>query len=593
MTTTMIDQQIALEIVTVETLREKLTKNALRSQKEAKTRKDASSLPQGVKFTEALYKEVLEVLGECLDEEATKRRKSTFFTNVMIPALAAYEEAQSNKYTKGKFSHPTNLIAWAIATQISGILVSTTNQAKVTNISREVVRVIKGTFSLGFDAETSEITGMTQFIRTYLGRSTMVHEINLQCKTVVVCLNEQFSHLITDPEIVHEIISNRIEKALSYKPMIVMPTPHKSLTDASGGYLSISSPLVKIANRHCNYNCDPALIEKLNSFQSTAWDIDSEYLNWLTSFESDLMYFETSEYLGAYNKFARDVNPWMREATTVLFELRKERSLLPEEDIEGRDYIRSVCKVIEESLKDLEERKESVTSHVGKMDAFSNTLKLAKEFSQYDEFYLPCHVGNTSAPGRIYTYCSALDPQGNKLAKSLIGSAKKQRMTEEGVRELKIALGACFDGFDKLKYEHRIGAAEEYTEVLFDFIANPTEEKIDYLETLFDGDEIYVGIRLAYELYRHMNDESYETGVFTYIDSCSSAIQIQALLQKDKAAASLTNIIESEGDRLADAYKIVADACQGLVTQMASDTNEDLLANLTAFISLNQPQRLS
>lgn len=585
----MIDQQIALEIVTVDTLREKLAKNAVRSQKEAKTRKDASALPQGIKFTEALYKEILDVLGDYLDEEVTKRRKSTFFTNVYIPALTAYNEAQENKYTKGKFSHPTNLIAWTAATQISGILVSITNQAKVTNISREVVRVIKGTFSLGFDVENTEITGMTQFIRTYIGRSTMVHEMNLVCKTVVVCLNDEYSHLITDPDIVHEIIANRIEKALSYKPMIVPPVPHKSLTDASGGYLSIESPLIKYKNKRCNYDCPEDLVRKLNALQSTAWDIDSDYLSWLTSFDSDMMYFETASTMSAYNAFARDVNPWMREATTVLFDLRKERSLLPEEDVEGREYLRDVCKVIEEGLRDLEERKESVTSHVGKMDAFGATLKLAKEFSQYDEFYLPCHIDDR---GRVYTYCSALDFQGNKLAKSLIGSAKKQRLTDAGVRELKIALGACIDGFDKLKYDLRIQAADENMDILFDFIESPSDEKIDFLKTVLDGDEIYVAIRLAYELYHHLSNPEYVTGVLAYIDSCSSAIQIQALLQHDKTAAALTNIIDGEGNKLADAYKIVADACKGLVDQMATDTNEDLVAKLTAFINLNQPQRV-
>lgn len=587
--TTMIDQQIAIEVQTVETLREKLTKNAVRSQKEAKARKDASALPQGIRFSEDLYKEVLEALMAYVEAEASKRRKSTFFAKVIAPAVAAYEELQANRYTKGKFSHPVKLIAWTAATQISGILVNQTNQVKVTSVSREIVRVIKGTYSLGFEVENTEITGVTQFVRTYLTTSTMVHEAHLQCKTVVIGLNSEYDHLITDPNIVHEVMANRIEKALAYKPMIVKPTAHTSLTDAKGGYLTVCSPLVKEANKHCNYKCDPALIAKLNSFQETEWNIDSDYLTWLTGFESDLMHFDTTALMTAYNAYARDENPMVRNATTVLFELRKERSVLPEDDVEGRAELMALCKVIEEAIEDVNERKESVLSQAGKMDAFGNTLKLAKEFSKYEKFYLPCHVDDR---GRVYTYCSALDFQGNKLAKSLIGSAKKQRLTEEGVRELKIALGACFDGFDKLKYDHRIKAADDNKEVLFDFIAAPTEAKIDHLKTLFDGDEIYVGIRLAYELYMHETDASYETGVFAYIDSCSSAIQIQALLQHDRSAAALTNIIESDGDRLADAYKIVADACQHLVDDMASDTNEDLVAKLTAFISLNQPQRL-
>lgn len=587
--TDMIAKQIEIESVTVDTLREKLTKNAIRAQKEAKGRKDASSLPQGIKFTEALYKEVLESVEAYVEAEMKKRRKSTFFVNVVAPALAAYEELQENKYTRGKFSHPSKLIAWTTASQISGILINATNQQKVTSISREVVRVVKGTYSLGFEVDNNEISGVTQFIRTYLTQSTMVNETHLQCKTVVVELMEDFHHLTTDPEVVHEMVANRIEKALSYKPMIVMPTPHKSLTDASGGFLSISSPLVKERNRHCSYKCDEALVRKLNAFQSTAWDIDADYLEWLTSFESDMMYFDSTPLLTAYNAFARDVNPWIRKATSTLFDLRKERSTLPESDVEGREKLLDICKVIEEGLNDMNARKESVTSKTGKMDAFNATLKLAQEYAQYDEFYLPVHIDDR---GRVYTYCSALDFQGNKLAKSLVGSAKKVRLNEEGVRELKIALGACFDGFDKLKYDHRIAATDAHLEVLFDFIQEPTIEKEQHLETLFDGDEFYVGIRLAYELYRHMSDPEYVTGVFAYIDSCSSAIQIQALLQHDKASAELTNIIESEGDKLADAYMIVANSCQHLVTEMAKDNDEDLMAKLTAFININQPQRL-
>lgn len=587
-TTSLYDTQISLEINTVEDLREKLTKNALRSQKEAKGRKDASSLPQGIRFTENLYKEVLASLQEYVEGEASKRRKSGFFTNVIVPSVAAYDALQENKYTKGKFSHPLKLIAWTTAAQMSGILVNSTNQQKVTSISREVVRVVKGTYSLGFEVSNEEITGVTQFIRTYLSTSTMVFEAHLQCKTVVVSLCDEYRHLVTDPSIVHELVANRIEKALSYKPMVVKPRPHKSLTDASGGYLSVASPLVKERNKHCKYTCDATLINNLNALQDTAWAIDEAYLDWVDSFESDLFYFDSTPLLSAYNHFARDVNPWIREATNVLFELRKERSVLSEDDVEGRADMLKLCKVIEESLNDLNERKELVLSQTGKMDAFNATFNLAKTFSQYNEFYLPVHIDDR---GRVYTYCSALDFQGNKLAKSLIGSAKKQRLTEEGVRELKIALGACFDGYDKLKYQHRINVVNQHIDVLFDFIENPSDEKIDHLKALFDGDEIYVGVRLAYELYHHTMNPEYVTGVFAYIDSCSSAIQIQALLQHDKSSASLTNITESEGDRLADAYKIVADSCQALVDEMSSNTDEDLMAKLYAFISLNQPNR--
>lgn len=585
----LIAKQIELETTTVDALRAKLQSNALRSQKEAKARKDASSLPQGVRFTENLYKEVLTNLNDYLEAEKAKKRKSTFFVNIIVPSQRVYETLQENKYTKGKFSCPASLIAWTIASQVSGILICPTGQKKVTSISREVVRVIKGTYSLGFEVSNEEIAGVTQFIRTFLATSKMVYEDHLACKTVVVALCEEFMHLTTDPEVIHELVSNKIDKALAYKPMIAEPTPHKSLTDGSGGYYKVHSPLIKEANRHCNYKCDKKLVDLLNSFQATEWNIDADYLAWFNSFESDVTYFESADLLTAYNFFARDVNPWIRQATTTLFEIRKERAALKESDVKGREYLRQVCKVIEDDLADLNERKEAVLSKTGKMDALKATHTLAQEFAVHDKFFLPPHVDDR---GRVYTYCSALDFQGNKLAKSLIGVAKKERLTDAGLRELKIALGTCFDGYDKLKNDARIAAVDAHMELLFNVVTNPCDDTLDALEALTDGDDIYVAMRLAYELFMHMTYPNYKTGVLSYIDACSSAIQIQALVQHDKKAAGLTNIMDCEGEKLSDAYKTVADSCQYLVEEMAKDTDEDLLGKLTAYMSLNQSNRL-
>lgn len=580
--TATLSSQIALETQTIEALHEKLTTLALKSQQNAFRQKDASHLPQGITFTTNLYHELLKHLGEYVQAEEGKRRRSSFYVHVIAPAMAAYADIQSNRFKKDLFSNPLKIIAWSIASQASSIIINAEGYIKVTTMSRCVVDAIKSSYGMGFTAEKNEIAGMTQLIRTCLTDSSFLYEYPLQCKTVVLALTPDYQHLRTDKDVLHEVLVNKIESSVAYKPMIIEPTPHRTLVDSNGGYITLQSPLVKFPNhKHCNYTCTDSLIRKLNALQATAWNIDADYMKWLSDNDFDFLDFDINCMIDHRKLFADSTKEEIKSSTTELFALRKNRKNL---EGDAKESNIAQCKVLEDLLNEYATKASDLESMIGKYSAFEATYTIAKEYAQYPEFYLPPHIDDR---GRVYTYCTALDFQGNKLAKSLVGVAKRERMNEKGLRELYIALGACFDGFDKLKYEGRIQAVTDNMAGIFAFMEGGDQSVL----TKIDDDELYVAVRLMYELYHHMTNAEYKTGVIVYIDSCSSAIQIQALLQRDKSSAALTNIIESEGTKLADAYKIVADGCLTLVTDMARDSNEELLAKMTAYISLNQPNR--
>lgn len=553
-----------------------------------------TSLPRGKVILLETLNGVNEWLTALISKVISQRGKPKFYTVLIEPFMAMWlkEEAKcaQNAYHTNRYENPINLLGFFMTRELTKSMIVEDRLA--TEVARRIVNSYVMSYNRFDEATEEELVGMIQLVRTYLlsEQNKFFNEWSAS-NGIHIGLNEEFSTLFLTKE---DLLSEVPDDKSPYKPMLVKPVEHKNLIEVDGGYLTLQSPLLKNSEidiiRQLPFNSEgdgKEWFKAVNDMQNTAWKVNTPFLQWL----QDCNHPEVTKYFNTDSrKMQLACNKRVAQAEYAIRKLSKEiqntryemnQTNSQEAKVEMSRKITNIADEMDIMNADIQGWK----SEVGKARGWEETITDAKFYSQFEEFYHPVFADNR---GRIYTYNTSLTFQGSMLSKCLIEQKQKQKLTQEGLDALYELLGGMFDGWSKKKKEARIAMVHKFKDAMFECIQHKNYGIIE----LIDGDEILMALNIMFILYNHSLDENYETGSIAYIDSTSSAIQVQALAQRCVKAASLTNLIESEGSDLPDAYKAVAENCKELVDNIAKQDNNELYATMVLFLMENKPEQV-
>lgn len=552
-------------------------------------------LPKGKQLFIEVYNSVLKFINHNLELETKKPRKSKYYNELIEPMVIIHQkELDKKEYYAGyeiKYENPLHLLSFFIAKELTRLMVK--EEIVLTVFCRKVVNPYVNAYNFFGEATDEALNGMLQLFRTYLATDFCKYFMSVnKTEGIVVVLKEEFHNLhVTKEEIIEQIIETKTQ----FKPMIVTPIEHNNLLDRTGGYYEIPSPVLKnpefaeIRQMPFTSTNDygKTFFEALNSLQSTAWCINTELLDWLkacTDERISIMFNHNIKKMQIdLNKFRRKQNSKILAASRAASKAKYDSTQTTNEE-KKTSLISDMMNYNDEADK-LREELSQRESELGTARGWEETLSDAEFYKDFDCFYHPLFCDNR---GRVYTYNTSLSFQGNKLAKSLVNTKSTQRLNSDGLYQLEVLLGGMIDGYDKKSPTVRQNRVQELTEAFDACIEHRDYSVLD----IIDEDELLMAIGIMLVMYKTKHDESYETGIIAYIDSTSSAIQIQAVMQKCVKAAGLTNLLPNDTDDLPDAYKAVALNCKEMCEEISTQTDEELFAALAAFYIENDETKL-
>lgn len=533
---------------------------------------------------------------DMVDIETKKNRKSRFYTHLIHPSMVKFLLEEKKIKEKGLFerhyTNPMAFIPYLLAKEITKAVIIP--DLSVTTAGRKAADSFHKAYFDYNSASDDELLSMIQLIRTFLisEHNTFFKESKKKDSTVTIVLKDEYASMEIDEVTLVESLSGQYA---SFKPMLAPPVPHKNLLDSDGGYYIINSPLLKRAERDIIRQVsfkENDFIETLNKLQATKWSLNTEFFDWMVECKHPAIeqYFNLNipELSASTTKKNKKINSkilnFKKIASSARIEAFKNKDVYGEEKLKGLHRIAN--KATDEILA-LESEQEIVKSHLGKAIGWTSTLKDYEFYKQFEYFYHPVFLDNR---GRVYTYNTSLSFQGSSIAKALVVTHNKERLTENGLQALYELLGGMVDGMSKCHKEERIQYITNNIGNMFQIM---THEDYSFIDK-FDEDEVLGALSIIHALYNHYNNPEYRTGILAYIDSTSSAIQIQALVQHCQQAASLTNLVGNNlhGDKLPDAYLSVAATAKKLTLEVSLQSDNELLLTLSDFIKENSPEDL-
>lgn len=523
-----------------------------------------------------------------------KNRKPKFYTFLIEPFMALYLKDQANaefyEYYKPKYENPLSLLSFFFTRELTKSMV--VEDRLVTEVSRRIVNSYVMSYNRFDEANEEELVSTIQLVRTYLQSEHNKYFNEWSAANGIhIGITEQFSSLFISKEDLLETVKD--DKS-PYKPMLVKPLPHKNLLDTDGGYLTIQSPILKNGEsdiiRQVGFTANgrgASWFNDINKLQDTAWAINNDFLSWMKActHPSVSKYFNTNvnEMQIETNKKVAKIEYKVRKLNASMNDTRFSLNTTSNNELKLA-LARELQNAIDE-IDLLEMEALELKSAVGKARGWEDTITDAEFYKEFDCFYHPLFCDNR---GRVYTYNTSLSFQGHQLSKAIIQQYKTEAITEDGVNALKELLGGMVDGYSKKKKEVRI---ELVNSLESDIEKCINHEDYSIIDTL-DEDEVLMALSIMLVLTKRKNNPEYKTGILSYIDSTSSAIQVQALAQRCHKAATLTNLVKTEGDDLPDAYKAVALNCKELCEDIVNQSNDELYANMIVFLMENKPEQV-
>lgn len=552
-------------------------------------------LPRGKRFFLETFNEVQAFMFESIESEIKKARKSKFYTALIEKQTLMYQKDMTNaaKYSLfvPRYENPITLLPYFITKELTKLMVR--ENIVLTVFCRKVANYYMQSYNFFGEASDDALTGVIQLVRSYVETTYCKYfETQHLPDGIIIKIKPEFSTLQISKE---ELLDTIDESHAAYKPMLVPPVPHNNLLDHDGGYLEIKSPVLKNPEwaevrqyKFTAKNEGELFFETINKMQSTEWAVNTEFLEWMKQCKhpSVMKYFNNN-----INKMQIDLNKktkMINAQITKLERVAKTSNYLSTQTTDADKRTLHITDALNanDEIDRLNEELVNATSTVGKARGWEQTLSDAKYFSGYEKFYHPVFCDNR---GRVYTYNTSLSFQGNSLAKALIRTFSTERLTDSGVYQLQVLLGGMIEGFSKKSTSSRYNRVQELHEAFTKCIEHSDYSVID----LLDEDEVLQALNIMYTLYMYNKDSTYQTGILAYIDATSSAIQIQALVQKCSKAAGLTNLLPNSTDELPDAYKAVADTCKAMCTEIANQSDEEINTMLKAYYQIHEPERLN
>lgn len=208
---------------------------------------------------------------------------------------------------------------------------------------------------------------------------------------------------------------------------------------------------------------------------------------------------------------------------------------------------------------------------IGKSYQVSRILRLAKEYSQYPEFY---YVWTYDSRGRIYTATSGFSPQGPDLAKGILRLRRGKPIGHEaGWLWFKINMANRY-GYDKASYLDRAKWVDERHDEFIRAANNP----LSYAEVWAAADKPYQFLATLFEYRDAFALEALGRSKYEFVShvavgqdgSCNGLQNFSAML-RDRRGGAATNLLPS--DVPADIYSEVAKVATEKVREILRSGN--------------------
>lgn len=602
--------------------KEKAYSKFMASIEKSKEKNQFDSLPSYNNLLKKVYYEAQRFWDEQYTYNiTTKAKKKALWNNLIKPVNEAYhniidKDSKAKSYT----TEPRDLIPFLVAQEMVQPLF-TTGYVRVITATNLICNRITTVYRMeraGRDEASPLYIGVLEFIRSIATDSTVIDTKDASDMEPTEVRLARGNYFVFAKEIAKSVIASYDEMVAdtknTFEPMIVKPVHHSSLHDKKGGYLTINSELNKYfygansSEKVFNSETNPDYFKVKNAIQDTAYSVNTNMLTFLESLHREDPELIDSLLCYNYKKEQKALEEISSKLSASLIELRKQEKELWKTYHKHKTIADKLAKRIKEQetptekqkknkarldaiitealssadtinqkIEELEKPIKDAQSRVSKAQSNRRTLDIAVKYQDFKEIFFPIFVGSND---RTYYYTSDFNPQGNNLCKSLISLAEAERMTDEGFESFLYCFGTLFDGMSKKVRPLRVKAVQDNHEAIIDFV----ERRCNRFLTLLDSDEIFTGIAFAIEYYNHLNDSEYKTKVITYVDAASSAVQIQGLTQKCEQCLTLTSVINPEGETLADAYMVTAEAMKKSAAEIISMSDADLMASIEALI---------
>lgn len=185
----------------------------------------------------------------------------------------------------------------------------------------------------------------------------------------------------------------------------------------------------------------------------------------------------------------------------------------------------------------------------GQVLQFHQTIKLARELSEWDEFYF---AYSCDFRGRVYCATTCLSPQSNGIARSLLKFKDEVRLGEEGIAWL--ALHGANQWGIKGTYEQRLQWTKEAANMVHYIVSDPI--RYNWWK---DADEPYQFLAWCYEWHKvgYGSNPDAMSNLVVGIDGSCNGLQHFSAILRDPVGARATNLCAD--DMPQDIYQEVAD----------------------------------
>jgi len=316
----------------------------------------------------------------------------------------------------------------------------------------------------------------------------------------------------------------------AYKPMI---TPPKYWTNFSnGGYLSHRIPFVKVRNKvvmedlekldyGVEYQC-------VNALQNTKWKINKPV------YDAQVYAWENRIELGSLPTKESVVIP----PAPVPRDMKK--SDMGQETFEKFiDWKVAASEIYAENVR-----------RTSKVIQFMRTIKIAEEYSKYNEFYFPY---NCDFRGRKYTIPAFLSPQGPEYSKALLTFSEGKPIETQEQEDWLAIHGANCAGVDKVSFYDRIKFVRDNNDAIIQSAQNGLN--CEFWQKMDDPWLFYAFCHEWAEYKRH--GKGYLSSLPIALDGSNNGLQHYSAMLRCPVGGKATNLTSENIPQ--DIYQDVAD----------------------------------
>lgn len=331
----------------------------------------------------------------------------------------------------------------------------------------------------------------------------------------------------------HDSVNSLLRPAAA--PLIVPPRPWESIWD--GGYHSAHMthrfPLVKVKDkdhrRQLSLHKDwDNTLAAVNAWQAQPWAVNRQILDVMTE---------------VYTKGLGIGLPSPDPLTPPPFPL-------------GADFDKDTASE-EEVAMFMRWKREATMAYTaenerrGKCIQFIRALQMAREYSNYEQFYFTYQA---DFRGRFYCTSTGLTPQGNDTAKALLQPGEALPLGSTGGYWLRVHGANCY-GVDKVSYDDRVQWTRDNEAGILAAAADPLGAR----EFWGDADSPWQFLAFCFEYSRWAESgysDAFASTVVVALDGTCNGLQHFSAMLRDAVGGDAVNLVDH--DAPSDIYGIVA-----------------------------------